>query len=308
MKFWAGVTDNRWFEFLSTRGFEEVNFWQPSAKPLFSNLPVWTPFLFKLKRPHNHIAGGGFFVKYSSLPLALAWDAFGERNGAATFAQLESGIRPLARDPRAATFDIGCTVIAQPFFFDPQDWIPIPESWSANIVRGKTYDTDTVTGRELWTQVEDRLSRRGILPNLHDIEKVARTDRYGHSYLTQGRLGQGAFRLMVMDAYERRCAITGETTLLVLEAAHIRPFAEAGPNATSNGLLLRSDFHKLFDCGLLTVTPDLRVKVSSQIRERWYNGKAYYRLHDQPLAVIPQSLHDRPATDFLAWHSQRFIQ
>ncbi|QQR85887.1 MAG: hypothetical protein IPJ76_14950 [Flavobacteriales bacterium] len=31
--------------------------------------------------PNNHIAGGGFFVQYSSLPLEMAWDAFGEKHG-----------------------------------------------------------------------------------------------------------------------------------------------------------------------------------------------------------------------------------
>jgi putative restriction endonuclease len=39
----------------------------------------------------------------------------------------------------------------------------------------------------------------------------------------QPRLGQGAFRLLVTDAYQRRCAVTGERTLPVLDAAHIRP-------------------------------------------------------------------------------------
>ena len=37
------------------------------------------------------------------------------------------------------------------------------------------------------------------------------------------RLGHGAFRLLVTDAYQRRCAVTGERTLPVLDAAHIRP-------------------------------------------------------------------------------------
>lgn len=29
MKFWAGVTDNEWFPFLSARGLDEVNYWRP---------------------------------------------------------------------------------------------------------------------------------------------------------------------------------------------------------------------------------------------------------------------------------------
>lgn len=100
MKFWVGVTDNNWFEFLSTKNFDEVNFWQPSAIPLFKKLHPGTPFLFKLKKPFNHIAGGGYFVKYSTLPISLAWDAFGEKNGANSINELERLIKPLASDQK----------------------------------------------------------------------------------------------------------------------------------------------------------------------------------------------------------------
>ncbi|MDE3073629.1 MAG: hypothetical protein KGJ63_12980 [Pseudomonadota bacterium] len=44
MKFWLGVTDNQWYEFVSGRAFDEVNFWQPSARAPFTNLPAGTPF------------------------------------------------------------------------------------------------------------------------------------------------------------------------------------------------------------------------------------------------------------------------
>jgi putative restriction endonuclease len=77
VRFWVGVTDNRWFSFLAARGLDEVNFWQPSGTPPFTNAPAGLPFLFKLKRPFNHIGGGGFPVTFSALPLALAWEAFG---------------------------------------------------------------------------------------------------------------------------------------------------------------------------------------------------------------------------------------
>ena len=58
MKFWAGVTDNNWFSFLSERGFDEVNFWRPSPGPYFTSLPAGTPFLFKPKcevRANGHM-------------------------------------------------------------------------------------------------------------------------------------------------------------------------------------------------------------------------------------------------------------
>lgn len=79
MKLWVGVTDNEWFPFLSTRGLDEVNFWRPTPGPYFTTLEAGTPFLFKVKAPYNHITGGGYFVQYSTLPLEMAWEAFGPK-------------------------------------------------------------------------------------------------------------------------------------------------------------------------------------------------------------------------------------
>lgn len=299
MKFWIGVTDNRWFEYLSSSGCDEVNFWQPSARAPFVNLPPGTPFLFKLKRPYNHIAGGGYFVKYAALPLPVAWDAFGIKNGAATMNDLDNLVRPLARAGQGTLLEIGCTVLASPFFLPKDQWIPAPQDWSSNIVVGKTYDDHDAIGKRVWAQIEDRLQA-------HDLSLPAMKERlpeYGVPFLSRARLGQGAFRVLVTEAYKRKCAITGESILPVLEAAHIKPFSESGPNNTFNGMLLRSDFHKLFDLGLVTVTPDYLVKVSPRIKDEWYNGKAYYRLDGQELK-LPDDPLDHPRKDLLRWHSE----
>ena len=44
---------------------------------------------------------------------------------------------------------------------------------------------------------------------------------YGDPVLVRPRLGQGTFRVLVTDNYRRRCAVTGEKALPVLDAAHI---------------------------------------------------------------------------------------
>lgn len=81
MKIWVGVTDKSWFEQLSALKPDELNFWGPSGGPNeFRALQPGEPFLFKLKSPNNYIVGGGVFVRYSRLPLSLAWDAFGHKN------------------------------------------------------------------------------------------------------------------------------------------------------------------------------------------------------------------------------------
>ena len=62
----------------------------------------------------------------------------------------------------------------------------------------------------------------------------------------------------------------------VLEAAHIKPYNLVGRHEISNGLLLRSDLHTLFDLGYMTVTPDdLRVRVSRRIHDEFENGREY---------------------------------
>src|SRR5215210_3656501 len=95
MKLWVGVTDPDWFAFLSRADVDEVNFWQPSATAPFVGLEPGAPFLFKLKRPYNHIGGGGTFVKFSTLPLSIAWEVFERKNGAESREAFEAMIRRL---------------------------------------------------------------------------------------------------------------------------------------------------------------------------------------------------------------------
>ena len=296
MKYWVGTTDNAWFRFLGGMQPDEVNFWQPRGQATYADLTPGSLFLFKLKRPYNHIAGGAHFVKSSSLPLSMVWDAFGSKNGAATRPAFESMIRKLVTDAAEVDPVIGCTVLSEPFFWPEPQWIREPQGWSGSIVRGRYYDTTLPDGAALWSQVEARLQVGRIRDNS--------PSRYGEPMLVKPRLGQGGFRVVVTDAYRRRCAITGESTLPVLEAAHILPYAEHGAHEASNGMLLRSDFHKLFDLGLVTVTPSHRIEVSSRIKEEWFNGKAYYRLHGSSLSSIPQQDSDKPSAAMLQWHNE----
>jgi putative restriction endonuclease len=139
MKFWIGVTDNKWFEYLSARVTNEVNFWRPSGFGSFKAVPLGSPFLFKLHYPYNFIAGCGFFVRYSNLPLSLAWETVGVNNGTASQEELHSLINKFrAKRPQEHDPIIGCTVLTDPIFFRREDWISAPPDWSSNIVQGKT--------------------------------------------------------------------------------------------------------------------------------------------------------------------------
>jgi putative restriction endonuclease len=304
VKFYIGVTDNSWFKFLSALKPDELNFWQPGGSSAFRALSPGEPFLFKLHSPLNFIVGGGFFVRHSIIPLTLAWEAFEQKNGASDYISFRSAILQYRARIGKSVPDplIGCIILTQPFFLERAEWIPVPADWKPNIVQGKTYDTSESVGASLWSTLESRLSR--LEPKLDDVDAVAEDiERYGREYLIHARLGQGAFRISVTEAYKRRCAITGERTLPVLESAHIKPYAQSGPHRISNGLLLRSDLHKLFDLGYVTITPDYHVEISKLIKEEYENGRDYYALHGKNLSSLPDSIIERPSTDFIQWHN-----
>jgi putative restriction endonuclease len=75
----------------------------------------------------------------------------------------------------------------------------------------------------------------------------------------------------------------------------------------NNGLLLRSDLHKLFDLGYITVTGDMRIEVSKRIKEEYENGRDYYALQGRPLISLPNERVYRPAQEYLDWHNDKIF-
>jgi putative restriction endonuclease len=318
MRIYVGVTDQDWFDYLSSAPqIDEVNFWQPSPSAEFRALSKGDLFLFKPHRSartrgRDLISGGGVFVSYSVLPIRLAWEAFEHRNGARTYSEMRQRLlryRRIPGDP-LEDFQVGCIVLTQPFFFDESSWFPAPE-WSASIVRGKAtgYELDKEAGQFIWQNIQRGWQRQRI----HDLDGEAQRieeerARYGKETTIKPRLGQGAFRVLVTDAYQRACAITGEHSLPALEAAHIRPYNDKGPHAVNNGLLLRSDIHRLFDHGYITITPEYRIDVSQRLKEDFKNGRSYYPFHGRPLTNVPVLPSDRPLKDMLVWHNESIFR
>ena len=283
---------------------EEVNFWRPSVGAAFKALAPGEPLLFRLKSPVNMIGGFGFFQGYAQLPVWLAWETFGVGNGVPDLAAFDERLRDIRRrnrmDPRAE-LQIGCILLVDPVFFDEPSWVPLPSDWKLRTVSGKGYDLSKGEGARVWRACMEQLALRRA-PLVADAPPPP--DRYGTPQWVRPRLGQGGFRVAVTDAYDRACAVTTEHSLPVLEAAHIRPYAEAGGHEVQNGLLLRSDVHRLFDRGYVTVTPDYRFRVSARLREDYANGRTYYALDGKPIAM-PRDGRLAPSREALRWHGER---
>ncbi len=302
MNAYVGLTDWNWYRYLRDHNMAEVNFWKPSGVS-FKAIQEGDLFLFKLKAAQGgKIAGGGFFVNATVTSIDWAWRAFGTENGVNNLAELSEIIwhykgKDGKRDLNAS---ITCIILTDVFYLDERDWIDISDQWSRAIVSGKSF-----RGQEA-AQLVEQVSARLRNATIADDAAVAIPEARAGFVLSQSkhRIGQGAFRTLVADAYQRRCAITGERTVPVLQAAHIKSFSADGPNAVNNGLLLRSDLHALFDAGYVTIDDDLRVVVSDRLHDDFGNGKDYYPYHGKRLAVVPEQRILRPAREYLEWHHE----
>ncbi|MBC6467774.1 HNH endonuclease [Actinomadura alba] len=303
MKAYVGVTDGDWYRFLSARpGLNEVNFWRPSSAREFKVLTPGEPFFFKSHYPHNRVVGGGFYSGFAQLRVSEAWEFFGEANGVDSLQQMRARIGHYRRAPMAVGEDpvIGCVFVRDTRFFPVGEEVDPPPDFASNIVQGKGYDLAAHAHAGYFEELVFRLLGHSV-----EIDFSQPWHRggpvYGDPRLTPRRLGQHAFQAVVLRAYDRRCAITGNKIRPVLQAAHIRPLPAGGEHRLDNGLLLRSDVHTLFDRGYLGVDPNHRLLVSPRLREEFGNGDQFYARAGRQIA-LPERRPDRPGREFLEWH------
>lgn len=304
----VAITDHGWYEFLRGQpNLDEVNFWTPSAHFAFHG-EVGSPFFFKLKAKYEHaVCGFAYFARFVRLPDWLAWDTFEVKNGSPTLDTMRdriAGIRERIdyHAPRPSN-EVGCILLAQPTFFAPNDWVRGPRDWPPANLRHKKYDLAAGEGLRLWEECRARADdARGLRVAGQPVLVREDSPRYGAPQIVEPRLGQGIFRVAVMEAYGRACAVTHEHSLPALEASHIRPYAKSGPHEVRNGVLLRADLHRLFDQGYLTISTDHRLEVSPRLKLDYQNGHSYYPLHGSQLA-LPHSQVETPDVGFLRWHN-----
>jgi putative restriction endonuclease len=201
---------------------------------------------------------------------------------------------------------IGCLFIRDPVFFPSDATAEPPPDFAPSVMQGRSYDM----AREPTASYFGDLLQR-ILGVSIDIDLSQPWHRdgpvFGDPRLSPQRLGQQAFKAVVLDVYNRRCAITGTRIQPVLQAAHIRPVAESGEHRIDNGLLLSSDVHILFDRGYLGIDPHFRLRVSPQLREEFTNGDKFYAQAGQVIA-LPYHRNQRPAREFIEWHlDEKFL-
>lgn len=315
MEPFVALTDRRWFEFLWSRStdgrVDEVNFWSPATTKVLKRMAPGEPMFLRFGAPFHAVVGYGFFLHHAVLSLDAAWRAFAWKNGCGYFAELLQMIGGYRRldllDPRTPQAPLGCTILREVRLWARDRWLPwgAEVGWPKQATRGASVREPALVQR-LLAQLDDAAARATVgaevAPVFEPVEVDERTRVAAERVV---REGQGTFRTRLLDAYGGQCAVTGEHTEPVLDAAHIQPYLGPRSNHPQNGLLLTKEFHALFDLGLVAVTDDYRVRVSPALRDRWNNGHRYYAYHDRPLVRVPSDAAARPSRRALAWHRQR---
>lgn len=123
------------------------------------------------------------------------------------------------------------------------------------------------------------------------------------------RVGQNFFRRAVLANFDETCSVTGVAEPRLLVASHISSWRNdvANRHNPRNGLCLSATFDRAFDQFLMTVMPDLTVRLSEQLlKGSTPQTRAYFAPYEGAKLRPPTRL----ALDarLLAEHNERFLR
>lgn len=122
--------------------------------------------------------------------------------------------------------------------------------------------------------------------------------------IIKARVNQNFFRSAILSSYGNKCCITGISVPALLVASHIVPWSKDEKNRLNphNGLCLNLLHDKAFDRGLITITEDYKMKLSSELLYYKNNGainKFFLPYSDKTIQLPKKFLPDK---SFLKYH------
>lgn len=114
-----------------------------------------------------------------------------------------------------------------------------------------------------------------------------------------------AFARVIQSAYDKTCAVTGLKLVngggrCEIEAAHIRPVADDGPDSPRNGIALSRTIHWLFDRGILSLEDDGHILMAHELVPDQVNQM----VNPDHQIILPSDARNRPHPLFLRYHRE----
>lgn len=155
-------------------------------------------------------------------------------------------------------------------------------------------------------------AKKTTIEKLNDIpeEELPKEGRV-REQLVKVRVNQSFFRRSILASYNNTCCITGITQSELLVAGHIKPWSIDEKNRMNprNGLAINALHDRAFEFGLITITKNYKIKISSQLKKQKSNKsiQEYFLKYDNKNIILPTRL--LPDPEFLEYHSEvRFKQ
>lgn len=163
------------------------------------------------------------------------------------------------------------------------------------------FESELILAQREQTPLEVKFPELKTLENLTGETKIREV---------KTRVNQHVFREMVLANYATRCAITGINIPSLLVASHIIPWSvnEKERLNPENGICLSPLYDRAFDQGLIGITPDLTIQVSSTLKA--YDKEPFHQTHFAALhgAKLRAAEKYKPRKEFLEWHNQTIFK
>lgn len=122
--------------------------------------------------------------------------------------------------------------------------------------------------------------------------------------LIKVRVNQSFFRKSILASYNQSCCVTGIDVPELLIASHIVPWAKNEKERMNpqNGLCLNALHDKAFDKGLITITPDYKIRISELLKSKISaNYAGFFLPFENKTITLPGRF--LPQREFLEYHA-----
>jgi putative restriction endonuclease len=122
----------------------------------------------------------------------------------------------------------------------------------------------------------------------------------------------GLFKQLVPKTYNNQCSFTGMQLTSTfnysfVDACHIMPFSYSHNDQVTNGIALCPNLHRAFDRGLVSISHDYRIMVSSHLIEDEAHPYGLTQLAGKDMSLPNNEIHF-PAVEGLNWHRENVFK
>ncbi|MCK9411689.1 MAG: HNH endonuclease [Prolixibacteraceae bacterium] len=168
-------------------------------------------------------------------------------------------------------------------------WEEFSENWEK-----RAFESEEILAKYKGIQLESEIDTSDLdeIPIGKERETIIRA-----------RVNQGFFRKTILASYKQTCCITGIDVPELLIASHILPWAKNEKERMNpqNGLCLNALHDKAYDKGLITITPDYKIKLSELLKSQInkHNSEFFLPFDDKIINLPGRFL---PHREFLEYH------